>query len=287
MMFLALLAAACLPVSGPNITAKELATAVHGFAPADPAVVFGYSPMPGVQRIVHPAEVQQFLIRQQFTGAGPTSDICFERPTAQLNADAVSQSMRAAIGPDAHIEIVELSRFPAPAGELVFPREDIGAPPLALWRGYVRYDGDKKFPVWARVKLSVRTVRIVALEELRPGVPIKASQLAVQTIEDFPSRRTSPGGIAQVEGALPRRFISANSPVWNDSIDPPNEITKGDRVSVIVHSGLAQLSFDAEAQTSGRRGDVVSFKNPESGRLFRARVEGPNRAAVDTLSIRQ
>jgi flagella basal body P-ring formation protein FlgA len=199
----------------------------------------------------------------------------------------VLKAMHQTLGPEAHVEIVELSRFPAPSGEVVFCREDIGTPPVALWHGYVAYDGDKRFPIWARVKLSMQTMRLVALEELRPGIPIKASQVAVQNIEEFPQRRITPRSVAEVEGALPRRFISANSPVWADAIEPANDVTKGDRVSVVVHSGLAKLAFDAEAQSSGRRGDFVPFKNPESGKLFRARVEGPGKAWVDTPSIKQ
>jgi flagella basal body P-ring formation protein FlgA len=282
MMLLAILAAACLPVSGSNITAKDIATAVPAFVPADPAVVFGYSPSPGSARVVHPGELQAFLTRQHFSGAMPASDVCFERPTALLSEAAVAKAMHAAIGPEAHIEVVEISRFPAPVGELVFLREDIGMPPVALWRGFVRYDTDKKFPVWARVKITLRMSRVIATEDLHPGVPIKASQLSLQTVEGFPEKRTTATSIDALEGALPRRYINANTPVWTDSYDPPNAVTRGDRVNVMVRSGNAQLMLDAEAQASGRPGDVVSFKNPESGRVFRARIDGPGKATVNT-----
>jgi flagella basal body P-ring formation protein FlgA len=214
-------------------------------------------------------------------------DICFERPVAPLGPDPVLKAMHQTIGADAHIDIVEMSRFPAPSGEIVFRREDMGTPPIALWRGYVVYDGDKKFPIWARAKITVETERVIALQELRPGVPIQASQVALQKVEEFPEHRVAATSIARVEGALPRRFIPANSPIWGDAIEPPNDITKGDRVSVTVHSGLARLAFDAEAESSGRRGDLVSFKNPESGKLFRARVDGPGKAWVETPSIKQ
>ncbi|MBV9267804.1 MAG: flagellar basal body P-ring formation protein FlgA [Acidobacteriaceae bacterium] len=287
MILLAFIAAACLPVSGPNITARDLAKAVPAFTSADPDASIGYSPAPGVERVMHPGEVRQIAARFNYDGALPSNDICFERPVAPLTADAASKAMHQTLGADAHIEIVELSRFPAPAGELVFRREDLGTPPVALWHGYVIYDGDKRFPVWARVKISVQTTRLIALEELKPGVPIKVMQVSLQKVEEFPQRRVTPVSIEQVEGALPRRFISANSPIWTDAIEPPDDIMKGDRVSVVVRSGLAQLAFDAEAQSSGRRGDFVSFKNPESGKLFRARVEGPDKAGVDTPSIKQ
>jgi flagella basal body P-ring formation protein FlgA len=123
---------------------------------------------------------------------------------------------------------------------------------------------------------------MVALEDLRPGVPIRPEQVAIQSLEGFPDARVTPSDLAKVTGALPRRFINANTPVWEDSIDPPNLITKGDRVSVTVNSGLARLSFDADAESSGRLGEMVSFKNPDSGRFFRARVDGPDEASVDT-----
>jgi flagella basal body P-ring formation protein FlgA len=287
MMLLALLAAACFPVSGPNITARDLAKAVPAFAPAEPDATIAYTPWPGVQRVMYPGEARQILARLGYDGAAPTGDICFERPVAPVPPDAALKAMHQTLGPDAHIEIVELSRFPAPAGDIVFPREDIGTPPAALWRGYVLYDSGKKFPIWARVQISVRTYRLIALEELKPGIPIKPTQVAIETVEGFPEKRMAPASVEQAEGALPRRFISAKSPVWMDAIDPPNDVMKGDRVSVIVRSGLAQLAFDAEAESSGRRGDFVSFKNPESGKLFRARIEGPGKAWVETPSIRQ
>jgi flagella basal body P-ring formation protein FlgA len=285
---LTLVSAACLAVSGANITARDIAKAVPAFTPADPSIAVGYAPAPGVERVIHPGELQQILTHLNFDGPAPPENICFARPVAVLSMAAVMAAMHRTLGPEAHIEVLETSRFPAPPGELVFPREYLsGAPPEAVWRGYVRYDDDKKFPVWARAKVSVATNRIVALEELKPGVPVKASQVAIEKVEGFPERRVTPSSIEQVEGSLPRRFIAANSPVWTDAIDPPNDIAKGDRITVVVTSGLAKLSFDAEAQNSGRRGDLVAFKNPDSGRVFRARVEGPGKAGVETPSVKQ
>ena len=287
MMLAVAVVSACLSVAGPNITAREIAKAVPAFTPTDPDLAVGYAPSPGVDRVMHPGELKQILTRLNFDGPVPLEDVCFTRPVAVLSTAAIAVAMHRTLGPEAHIDILEISRFPAPAGELVFPREYIGAPPEAVWRGYVLYDGDKKFPVWARVKLSVQTRRVIALEELKPGVPIKASQVAIEKVEEFPQRRVTPSSIHQVEGAMPRRFIAASSPIWTDAIDPPNDIAKGDRVTVVITSGLAKLSFDAEAQNAGRRGDLVSFKNPDSGRSFRARVEGPGKAGVESPSIRQ
>ena len=61
---------------------------------------------------------------------------------------------------------------------------------------------------------------------------------------------------------------------------------KGDRVTVSVHSGLSALTLDADATTSGRKGDAVWLRNPHSGKLFRARVDGPNAASVQVDSFK-
>ena len=67
------------------------------------------------------------------------------------------QGMRASLNaPEARIEILETSRQAGPRGETVFPRSGLAAPSPArpeaatLWRGYIRYDGERKFAIWAR-----------------------------------------------------------------------------------------------------------------------------------------
>jgi flagella basal body P-ring formation protein FlgA len=283
MMLLGLLAVLCVSVTGPDITAADLAKAEPVFTPADPSAHVAYAPTPGVRRIMHAAEARQLLQRLDVTSDAPLSEACFERPLSPLSIDAVTAAMRKSLGPEARLKVADLSAFPVPAGELVFPLEDLGQPPVELWRGYVLYDGVKQFRVWAHVKVSVSARHLIALEDLKPGVPIKLSQLAFRSVDEFPQKRMTPASLEHLDGALPRRFIPANSPVWSDSINPPLDVTKGDRVAVTVNSGLAKISIDAEAATSGRRGDLIALKNLESGKLFRGRIDAPGRVALEAL----
>jgi flagella basal body P-ring formation protein FlgA len=284
MMLFGILAVLCVSVTGASITAGDLAKAEPVFTPADPNVRLGYAPIPGVQRLMHPSEARQLLRGLEITSNVPLREACFERPMEPLSIDAVRTAMRKALGPEPRLEISDLSAFAVPAeGELVFQMGDLGQPPIALWRGYVSYDGNKRFRVWARVKISVTTRRLVAVQDLKQGVPIKLSQVAFQPVEEFPQKRVTPLSLEHLEASLPRHFIPANSPVWSDSIDPPLDITKGDLVSVTVSSGLAKISIDAEAETSGRRGDPVFLKNLESGKLFRGRIDAPGQAALEAL----
>jgi flagella basal body P-ring formation protein FlgA len=280
----ALVAAACVSLSGSHITAGDLARALPGFVPADAAAVVAWSPLPGAVRVFHAAELRRLLAPLDTSVGVPDAGICFEFKLAPLAEAAVVEAMRRALPADSTIDVVEFSRIPAPAGEIVFARESLASPVSpdapALWRGFVRYGDNAKFQIWARVKVRVPVTRLVAIEVLRQGVPIRATQVKLATFDDAPSNRVTPATEAIAVGYIPRRNIAANTPVWADSLDPPMEIVKGDRVAVTVHSGLAVLSLNVEAMTSGRLGDAISLKNPSSGKLFRARIDGPNAASV-------
>ena len=184
-----------------------------------------------------------------------------ECPASLLSEAMVLQAMRLALGRDSNVEIVETSRFPVPEGEIVFPRESLEAAPIALWAVSVRYDGDKKSSIWARVRVHVTLTRVIATEALEEGKPIQLSQVKVETTEGSWSSRAVSSAVDQVEGYVPRHTIAANTPLWTDSIDLPKEVVRGDRVTVTVHSGLATLTFTVDAVTSGRHGDFFSLKN--------------------------
>src|SRR5581483_12430824 len=104
---------------------------------------------------------------------------CFEWPVAPLDRPAIIDSMRKSLAnPDAHIEIAELGLNPAPQGAIEFPREHLGTPAgpeqhaPVLWRGEVVYGAGHRFPIWARVRITVPCDHIIAAEDLKPGLPL-------------------------------------------------------------------------------------------------------------------
>ena len=66
----------------------------------------------------------------------------------------------------------------------------------SLWIGSVRYGGNHRFSIWARVKIAVRVERVLALTDLRPGQPITAAQVELAARDETPPlgrwRRDSP-----------------------------------------------------------------------------------------------
>jgi flagella basal body P-ring formation protein FlgA len=69
-------------------------------------------------------------------------------------------------------------------------------------------------------------------------------------------------------------------PVLRSDLAEAFQVERGDTVEVMVIAGAAQLALDAQAEASGRQGDVIPLRNPRSGKLFRARIDGKGRAVV-------
>jgi len=56
-------------------------------------------------------------------------------------------------------------------------------------------------------------------------------------------------------------------------------------VTVLVQSGAAVLTLEAEAQSDGRAGQTISLRNAASGKVFRARITGKGRALLEFSSL--
>ncbi|MFB3826433.1 MAG: flagellar basal body P-ring formation chaperone FlgA [Bryobacteraceae bacterium] len=265
--------AACLPVAEDRIEARHFGGAWPAFAALGGAAA-GLAPAPGARRVFHFAELSRLAARHGLKP--PAGEICFERPTRTLTRAAVLAAMQSAF-PEARITVGEISRYPAPEGELVFPREGLRD---GLWRGWVRYGGNRRFLVWACAEVRVRVRRVVAAGPLLPGRPIEAAQLREETAETVPSSTPWVAGVEEAIGRKPRRRIAAGAPLRLDLLEAPRQVERGDLVTVRVENGAAVLTLRAWAESAGNRGDAVRLRNPESNRLFTARIEGAGRAKV-------
>jgi len=216
-------AGACLSVNGDKITAKDLARAVPEFAALPGNVSLGFAPLPGARRGFAGADIQriasQYGIKTEFRDA-----VCFEWPMQRLERSEVLKSMREALGSD--VEVQEYSLFPAPPGQIVFPLSGLNRQPQgsSFWRGYVQYGADKKFNIWAKVKLDAN---------------VTAAARA--------------------------------------------DVVGGTKVTVVVRSGAAELKLEAQAITSGSKGQIVTIRNPRSGRSFVAEVTGRDSVCVEAV----
>jgi flagella basal body P-ring formation protein FlgA len=276
----------CKFVSGEQIFSADLDRALPAFAAMPRDVVIGYSPAPGSRRILQIAELKR--IGAQYGISVPAgSEACFEWKMHSLTEDAVRAAIRESLkAPEARVEILAMSKAPVPEGELSFPQNGLSAatnidPSTPVtWRGYVLYDSTRRFFVWARVKVSASMPRVVASEPLPAGKPVGKDQVRLETSDDFPLRNDTARSLEEVIGRIPRRVVRAGLPVLRSDLAEAFQVERGDTVEVMVVAGATQLELDAQAEASGRQGDVISLRNPRSGKLFRARIDGKGRAIV-------
>ncbi len=280
----------CVAVSGDRILAADLARVIPAFAAIPPDEALGYAPAPGVRRILGAAELSRLAARHGVAVEG--IEVCVERAAERLTAERVLEALRKSLAREqARIELVDFSRYPVPAGELEFPLSGLSAPPAGVteaavvWRGRLRYDGTRSLPVWARVRIRVSGERLVAVENLAPGQPVAPSQVRVEQGEWFPFTEAPLTRVEDAVGKLPRRSIRAGSVLYARMLASPREVERGQRVSVEVSSGAAQLKFTAVAENGGRLGDTILVRSPVNGRKLAARVAGPGKAVVDADSL--
>lgn len=273
--------AVCVAVSAVSdqIRAGDLAAASGAFATLDPAMVAGWAPAPGVRRVFPVAELRRIAARLGAL-AVPDTDLCVERTVTPLDAARVLSALRSGL-PEGEVELLEVSRAPAPEGELVFPANRWRRAPGGgyFWNGYVRYAGTKRFAVWAKVAIHARIPVVVATTDLKSGRPIEPAQIRVETRDD-PLTSGLVRSVDEAVGKYPRRPIRAGIAISAQWLDRAPEVLRGDRVKVEVWSGAAHLELDARAEAAAALGQRVPVRNPDTQRRFFARVEGKARASV-------
>jgi len=287
MLLLAAALAACVPVDGERIGAAELAAADPAFAALPADVSLGYAPAPGTYRSLAASELGELAARYGITRQG-TGSVCFKRRTHVLTPEGITAAMRTTLGAEAEIEILDFVRAPVPAGELVFPADRISAAVdgTVIWRGYIRRGEKNRTPVWAKARVRGSFRQVVAVEDLKPGKPVLAAALREETRQGIPPSGAAAERIDQVAGRVPQRIIRAGTPVPLAAMAPPNEVEHGQTVNVEVRCGATRLVFDGMAGSDGRRGQMVTVRNPASGKVFRALVEGPGKVAAVTGGCR-
>lgn len=280
--------AGCIAVAGDRILARDMTQAWPAFAAVPEETALGYAPAPGARRLYGAAELARTAARFGIAAAAPGA-VCFERPMRPLEATHVLAAMRAALRvPEARIEIVELSRYPVPDGELVFPRAGLRAPGRGaaagaglLWNGHVIHGGGRRFSVWARVTVRAPVRRVRAAVPLPAGETLRPEQLRVEESEGFPGLRHEAESFEQVVGRRLRRTLPAGSALPLALLTAVHEVERGDEVRVTV-AGPARLEFIGRAESSGAAGEMVTVRNPASRRTFSARVAGKGAVEVGT-----
>jgi flagella basal body P-ring formation protein FlgA len=291
MAFSALARAGCIEITTDRIFAGDLADAVPFFRALDPATVVGFAPIPGAERILSSRELALLARQHDLTTSVGTilPSVCVARGAGPISPDDLKDALLASLNmPGVAVEVLEYSRQPVAPGRLEFPLTGLNKPPAdapespVIWRGRLVYDAQRSATVWAKVRITVPGPGLVAKDPIPAGTLIRAEQVEEVIFHRFPLSAPALGSAREVVGKIARRNIAAGQAFLASALEQPREVSTGDAVRVKVIDGLALVSFEAIAESSGRIGDTIIVHNPSSGRNFRAVVVEKGRVSVQS-----
>ncbi|MGD0773502.1 MAG: flagellar basal body P-ring formation chaperone FlgA [Candidatus Solibacter sp.] len=277
--------AGCLAVSAGSdrVLAGDLAAGFPEWTAVPPATPLALAPAPGVQRVFRVPELRR-LAELWSLSPLPEREVCVTRPVAVLTAGPLLAAMQKEL-PAAHIELFDFSRQAAPEGALAFPVSGLRQGPAGgYWSGYVAYGGTRRFTLWARVKVTVDTARVVAAQDLKPGLALDAALVRLETREEVPAAGFAIS-VEEVAGKVPRRAIAAGTPLRAEWLEPAKVVLRGQTVLAEAIRGGARLELECVAEASGAIGEIIPVQNPISKRRFQARVESQGRVVATKGSL--
>ncbi|MGP8248272.1 MAG: flagellar basal body P-ring formation chaperone FlgA [Bryobacteraceae bacterium] len=284
MMPLALFAmAGCLAVApqADRIEARDLIAVYPELAAAAGETALAPAPEPGYTRVFRGPELRRLAARFAVP-VPPDREICFTRKTVPVDPARLLDAMQRSL-PEARVELLDYSRQPAPEGPFHFdPRTLRGSPAVAIWPGWVEYAANRRFTMWAKVKLNLKMRRVVAVANLLPGRPIPAAAVTETLVDALPSGVPYLASATAAIGRWPRVAVPAGVAVRADQLEPARPVMCGQTVTVEVVAEGARLELEAQAEAAGDIGDVVAVCNPSSHKRFLARVMGPGKVSVAT-----
>lgn len=279
-------AAECLPLENDIILGRHLSAAVKGGASLPADAVFSSAPLPGVTRTVSATEIVRWAKRNGVSDISAV-DACFEWPLRILGPEEATLAMRAVLPPGTAIRIVELSRQGVPVGKVVFLRSGLREPADSantavpvLWHGFVEYGHNKRYATWARVNLQIQSQRVSATAAIRAGEVIRRDQIREETVSLFPARELQSQDASAIIGRVARSPIRTGGSVHPVLLNSPLDVKKGDIVELELRSTRTVVRAQGEAQSSGRIGDKLRFRNSSSGKLIYGRLVTSARAEV-------
>jgi len=287
-IFAAVAQAGCVAVSSDRILARDLRDALPFLQGLDPATAIAFAPRPGVQRVLSARELSLIAQKNGLDLSGNImSSICVERAARPILPEDMRAALLSAISAtDVELELIEFSSEPLPPGRLEFRPANLGRPfrespdQPVIWRGLLHYDSQNSLPVWAKVKVSIGSVLLVAAEDIPSGSIIKPTQVKEIRDRQFPFLLVSIQSPQAIIGKIARRRVPEGQKFVLAALDEPTDITQGDRVRVRVVDGSATLSLDAVAQSSGKKGESILVRNPSTGKNFRAVIDEKGRVTV-------
>jgi len=278
---------ACHAVNSDRIRSGDLAAVSPDFAGLPPETAIGYAPQPGGRRTLEPAELLRIAAANNLEVTHTLASVCFERVLMPLDAAKILAALRTSLNrPDSEIEVLEFSNISSPLARssslsnrcrhMPQPTQPSGTDTSTSKAATIQYGpapaSQCPRPGWSRP---------LSCAPARPSLP---PICASKKTRDYPSKADPLKSIADALNHVARRFLDTGTPITTADLMDANDVDRGDTVTVEVQSGGTVLLLPAQADMSGRRGQIIPLRNAASGKVFRALITGKDKALLDFQS---
>lgn len=120
----------------------------------------------------------------------------------------------------------------------------------------------------------------VLVNRLHSGEIIREEDVAYARFAESRLRRNVIFQPNKLIGMAARRVIAPNRPIASHEVEAPILVEKGDLVTINYRTPFMEISSMAKAIQDGALGDVISFKNADSGVVIRAEVVAAGMAEI-------
>jgi len=280
-----------------RLTAADLARRMPQWRQLPPDTEILYAPLPGLNRELARGELERLAARHGLDpGPGDVwpSRLRLVRRLRVLEAREAEAAVATAVALQHRVSpedvSVELSRWipiRIPTGEIAmraqapFPRGPDPVPVALTWTTRDRRSGT----LWLRARIQVRGLYAVAARRIAAGEPLRSPDVRFEE-----GALGGPPGLwrlsaAELEGAVLRRSLEQGERISRLLVIQRPAVERGALVELRLARGPIELRAPGRAERAARLGEILTFRNLQSGRSVTARLVAPGRAEVESASI--
>jgi flagella basal body P-ring formation protein FlgA len=142
-----------------------------------------------------------------------------------------------------------------------------------IWKGYIAYAGKRRFSTWANVRVAIREPHLISTVPVHVGDSLSSAEVKTEVYEGPLLREKALVSPDQLLGLRVRRDLPAGAALFEEQFEAAREVERNELVTVLIEAGGAHIETQGVAIWAGRRGDIISVRNPKTGRIYRGRVE--------------
>ncbi|WP_254257833.1 flagellar basal body P-ring formation chaperone FlgA [Methylobacter tundripaludum] len=145
----------------------------------------------------------------------------------------------------------------------------------------VRCNAEKKWSIFTSVIIKTYQMVVVLSQPIRRGEIITRQHLAIEKREVSKLREDFVIQMEQVENKQVTRQLDAGTILSLRNIAEPKLIKRGDKVVISTTKSDFSIKMNGVAMMDGTKGQLISVKNQNSGRIINATVIEPGLVSVN------